>query len=71
MTPSVGQPLQGKLDPLKPHRPSAHAAGNIYHLTEQPWSPEMSALVVHSGILDEANFALRSTAPLVSPGSYC
>lgn len=56
---------QGKLDPLKPFRPDTHGAGNVYHLTKQRWSENMAALVVHSGILDEANFTLRSTAPLV------
>lgn len=51
--------FQGKLDPLKPFRPDTHPAGNIYHLTKQRWSQPMAAFVVHSGILDEANFALR------------
>jgi hypothetical protein len=56
---------EGNPDPFKTFRSSPHSSGNIYHLTKQSWSANMSAFVIHSGLLDEANFALKAVAPLV------
>ncbi len=52
--------------PFKAYRSmKASSAGNIYHLTDQSWSPKMNTLVIHAGLLDEALCTLTAIQPVL------